>query len=199
MPDTVKKLIIATGQKVHVTMVTEGGKHLLYHTTNPASVFNIRYGEYDAVIAQDNASAFDAGKFREGAKILKDLTTKAGSRFFLYMPWAGKNNRAAQRPMTDAYHAFCRSNDCLFAPVGEVFTRILAKEPPELIYREDGNHATPVGSYIAAVTIFYTVTGRKRILDITTIDDPGVAAGIDPELCQRIHTEACRTARLFNG
>ena len=46
--------------------------------------------------------------------------------------------------MTDAYHAFCRANGCLFAPAGEVFTRILLHEPAETLYREDGNHATPV-------------------------------------------------------
>ena len=31
------------------------------------------------------------------------------------------------------------------------------------------------------------------------IDDPGLAMGFPAELCQRVHTEACRTMRLFNG
>ena len=72
-------------------------------------------------------------------------------------------------------------------------------EPPAALYRDDGNHATPLGSYAAAVTVFYTVTGRKRVLNVQELQDPGVAAGIPAEMCQRIHTEACRTARLYNG
>jgi hypothetical protein len=72
-------------------------------------------------------------------------------------------------------------------------------EPAELLYHDDGNHASPIGSYLAAVSIFYTVTGRKRIINVSDLADPGVAAGFDPELCQKIHTEACRMSRLYNG
>ena len=67
------------------------------------------------------------------------------------------------------------------------------------LYREDGNHATPLGSYAAAVTLFYAITGRKRTVDPTKINDPGIAAGYDPALCRRIHTEACFVTRLYNG
>lgn len=199
MPETVFRLLEATGDKPHVTMLSEGGKGLAYHVSTPATNINIRCGRYDAVIAQDRASMFDAAAFRDAAKALKDMTERVHTKFFLFMPWTGRDHRAAQRDMTEIYHDFCRSNNCFFAPVGEVFGRILQHEPPELLYREDGKHATPVGSYLAAVTIFYTVTGRKRVINVDTINDPGVALGFPPELCQRIHTEACRMTRLYNG
>ena len=80
-----------------------------------------------------------------------------------------------------------------------MFSRILLTESPDLLYHEDGNHASPVGSYIAAVSIFYTITGRKRIINVEDLNDPGIALGIPAELCQRIHTEACRMSRLYNG
>ena len=161
--------------------------------------FNIRCGKYDAIIVQDRATGFDPVAFRDGAKALKELADKAGSAFYLYMPWAGRDNRAAQRPMTEAYHSFARSVGCLFAPAGEVFSRILLTESADTLYREDGNHATPLGSYLAAVTVFYTITGRKRIINVGDLCDPGVEAGFPPELCQKIHTEACRMTRLYNG
>ena len=199
LPESVYALLETTGYKPHVTMLAEGGRGLAYHITSPNVTFNIRCGHYDAVIVQDRASSFEPGSFREHAKTLKKAVENAGAQFFLYMPWTGRDNRAAQRDMTEVYLNFCRTNDCHFAPVGEVFTRILATQPPESIYREDGNHATPLGTYIAAVTIFYTVTGRKRVINIETINDPGVAAGFPAELCQLIHTEACRMTRLYNG
>ena len=199
LPDTVHRLLEITGQKNHVTMLSVGGKSLTYHATSPAALFNIRCGGYDAVIAQDRATGFDPVAFREGAKALKDLAEKVGSRFFLYMPWATRDNRAAQAPMTEAYHSFCRTYGCAFAPAGEVFSRLLLTQPPEALYNDDGNHASPIGSYAAAVTIFYVITGRKRVLRVEELEDPGIKAGFPVELCQRIHTEACHMARLYNG
>ncbi len=199
MPETVLRFLEATGQKAHVTMLTEGGKGLAYHASSPNTIFNIRCGKYDAIIAQEKSTGFDPISFRDSAKLLKEMAEKAGAQFFLYMPWAGRENRAAQRPMTEAYHHFCRSVGCSFAPAGEVFSRLLLTEPADALYREDGNHATPLGSYLAAVSIFYTITGRKRIIQVGDLQDPGVAAGFPPELCQKIHTEACRMTRLYNG
>ena len=199
MPETVLRLLEATGQKAHVTMLTEGGKGLGYHAASPATAFNIRCGHYDAVIVQDKATGFDPAAFRDGAKAIKEMADRASTPFFLYMPWAGRTKRAAQEVMTEAYHAFCRSNGCQMAPAGEVFGRILLTESPDLLYHEDGNHASPVGSYLAAVTIFYTVTGRKRIINVEDLKDPGIAMGLSVELCQKIHTEACRMSRLYNG
>jgi len=199
LPETVRRLLEITGQKSHVTMLSVGGKGLTYHASDPTALFNIRCGGYDAVIVQDRATGFDPIAFRDAAKTLKDLTEKAGARFFLYMPWAARDNRAAQAPMTEAYHAFCRVNSCAFAPAGEVFSRLLLTQAPETLYRDDGNHATALGSYAAAVTVFYVITGRKRVLRVDDIEDPGIKAGIPTELCQRIHTEACHMARLYNG
>ena len=199
MPQLVQELFLATGQKVHVTMLAVGGKNLSYHATSVSAPFNIRYGEYDMVIAQEKAGSFDESAFMDGAKALKELTDAVGSAFYLYMPWVARNNRAAQKDMTDVYQRFCRANGCFFAPAGEVFGRMLLTEPADALYREDGAHATLFGSYVAALTIFYTITGRKRIMKVEGIEDPGVKLGFPVELCQRVHTEACRTMRLFNG
>jgi hypothetical protein len=101
--------------------------------------------------------------------------------------------------MTAAYEEFCHQNACSLAPAGEVFSRLLQLLPADRLYNADGNHASPLGSYAAAVTVFYAITGRKRILDPTTLADPGIAAGIPAELAVRIHQEACRATRLANG
>ncbi|MBE6555100.1 MAG: hypothetical protein E7663_02530 [Ruminococcaceae bacterium] len=196
---TVLKLLEAVGTRPHVTISTTGGKSLVYHTTKHDVLFNIRYGGYDVVIAQDQASSFDPASFRVGAEELKRLAEESGARFYLYMPWACRDDRKSQHVMTDAYLSFCRNHGCRFAPVGEVFSRILQHEQADALYREDGNHATPLGSYIAAVTIFYMLTGRKRMISPRSIADPGIAAGFDEELCRRIHAEACRIVRLYNS
>lgn len=195
----VLRLLEATGEKSHVTMLTKGGKTLSYHAADPAVSFNIRYGRYDLVIVQDRASVFDAELFETGAAAIKKLADENKTAFMLYMPWALRDNRAAQHDMTEAYLSFARRVGCRFAPAGETFTRLLATEAPEALYREDGNHATLLGSYAAAVTVFYTLTGRKRTIDPTKIEDPGIAAGLSADICRKVHAEACYTTRLYNG
>ena len=195
----VMALLEATGERTHVTMLTRGGKGLSYHMADPSVIFNIRYGGYDTVIVQDRGGAFDAALFREGAEALFNMSNDAGSRFILFMPWVRCDARDTQRDMTEAYLSFARKHGCRFAPCGETFTRLLNTLATDDLYREDGNHATPLGSYAAAVTIFYTVTGRKRAIDPTKIQDPGILKGFDPAICARIHTEACFATRLFNG
>ena len=200
MPQIVQELLVATGGKAHVTMLAAGGKNLAYHATAQNTAFNIRFGGYDFVIAQEKAGGFDPISFRDSAKIIKDMADRAGAAFYLYMPWTARDNRAAQADMTDVYQRFCRSNGCFFAPVGEVFSKLLAQpQAADKLYREDGKHAALFGSYVAALTVFYTVTGRKRIIKVSEIKDPGVRLGIPEELCQLAHTEACRMMRLFNG
>lgn len=200
MPQIVQSLFAATGQKVHVTMLAAGGKTLSYHVTSQNVAFNVRYGGYDAVIAQENAGSFEPLSFRDSAKIMKDMSESAGAAFYLYMPWTARDNRAAQKDMTDTYQRFCRENGCFFAPAGEVFAKLLTlPEAADKLYRDDGKHAALFGGYVAALTVFYTVTGRKRIIKVTDIEDPGVKMGFPAELCQLAHTEACRTMRLFNG
>lgn len=199
MPAMVLKLLEDVGEKSHVTMLTEGGQTLVYHCDEPATRFNIRYGGYDVVVAQDRVSDFDPALFEEGAGRLLQMTDAAGVPLSFYMPWAPRDQRKRQAAMTGAYDAFCRRHRCALAPAGEVFSRLLLKEPADLLYREDGAHATAAGSYVAAATIFYMLTGRRRVILPKEDDDPGIAAGLSPDLCRRIQTEACRVVRLYNG
>ncbi len=199
MPAMVSALFTAMGQKNQITMLTAGGKNLLFHAKRADVSFNLRHGGYDAVIVQGKGAEFDETSFREGAAALKEMADSTGTPIFFYLPFAPANRREWQRIITDAYQSFCREMECQFAPVGEVFTRMMLTEPATTLYEADNNHASKAGSYVAAVTIFYTVSGRKRILEPTTIADPGKALGFSPEFCRKVHAEACRTSRIYNG
>lgn len=199
LPATVLALLRATGVKAHVTMLAGGGKTLAFHAATAASAFNIKHGEYDFVIVQDRGAVFEKELFDTGAARLKEMIDEAGARMLLYMPWPLLPNRDTQKDMTAAYLAFAEKNHVLLAAAGEAFGRVMQHEDASLIYCEDGNHATPLGSYLAALTVFYTLTGRKRPLSPDSIEDPGIAAGFSPEHCKKFHVEACHIARLYNG
>ena len=199
VPATVLALLRATGVKAHVTMLASGGKNLAFHAASSAAAFNIKHGEYDFVIIQDKGAAFERESFESNALKLKEMIDEAGSKMLLYMPWSLLSNRDTQKDMTAAYLDFAEKNHVLLAAAGEAFGRVLQQEDASLLFSADGNHATPLGSYLAALTIFYTLTGRKRVLSPDSIKDPGLAAGFSPLHCRSFHVEACHTARLYNG
>ena len=199
MPNTVARFFEAMGQKIHVTMISQPGKDLAYHLTSACTLFNIRHGEYDAVIAQDRAGFFDVAEFERNANLLLSTVRDAGAQTCLYMPFAPMGNRTQQKEMTRAYTELCTENKCLLAPVGEVFSKLSRQSALPSLYAENGKHASPFGSYVAAVTIYYILTRRKRIMRIEDAADPGVEMGFSPDVCRLVHTEAVRTVRLHNA
>ena len=202
MPQMVKELLEYSGIKTHVTMSTEGGKGLIYHCDRQDVNFNIRYGEYDVVVLQDKATNFNADDFKEGGRILmRNSLGESPARRVLYMIWARRMEKEKQQYITDAYTELGNEIGAAVAPAGEVWHKILRESPEmeELLYRPDGNHATPLGSYLAATTLFYTITGRKRPIVLKEGAEPAARLQIDLETARRIHKEACAMVQKFRA
>lgn len=202
MPQMVKELLESTGIRTHVTMMTEGGKGLIYHCDRKDINFNIRYGEYDVVVMQDKATHFNAEDFKIGGRtLMKNSLGESPARRVLYMIWARRDEKSNQAYITDAYASFGAEIGAAVAPAGEVWHKIL-RESPEMenrLYRSDGNHATPLGSYLAATTLFYTITGRKRPIVLKEGAEPSTRLEIDPDTARRIHKEACAMVQKFRA
>lgn len=200
LPQMVKELFAATGVKVHVTMSTEGGKCLSYHCDRKDVKFNIRYGEYDAVVLQGKATDFDPADFlAAGMKLYENALSTVPAHRVLYMIWAHRHTPGHQSVIRQGYTELAKAIGADIAPAGEVWYQLI-HETPELIdqfFRPDGNHATPLGSYLAATTLFYTLSGRKRPINVKEGDEPSARLGIDPALCRRIHKAACALANQY--
>ena len=202
MPQMVKELIEYSGERAHVTMSTEGGKGLIYHCDRKDVNFNIRYGEYDAVVLQDKASNFNAEDFKQGGRVLmKNSLGECPARRVLYMIWARRDEKEKQAYITEAYTSFGAEIGAAVAPAGEVWHKIL-RESPEMedqLYRPDGNHATPLGSYLAATTLFYAITGRTEPIELTEGAQPAARLEIGLDMARRIHKEACAMVQKFRA
>lgn len=202
LPQIVKELLEYTGVKTHVTMSTEGGKGLIYHCNREDVNFNIRHGDYDVVVLQDKASNFNPEDYKEGGRILmRNSLASSPARRVLYMVWARRMEKEKQEIITRAHTEFGQEIGAAVAPAGEVWHKML-RETPDLegqLYRPDGNHATPLGSYLAATTLFYTITGRQRPIVLKEGAQPSTRLEIDPELARRIHKEACAMVKKFRA
>lgn len=198
LPRIVRDLLASVGRRADVVMETEGGKGLIYHCPRKDALFNIRYGGYDVVVMQDKATNFNAEEFAQGLDTLvaDALETTTASRI-LYMPWANQGKPEQQAPMTAAYVAAAEKNACILAPVGEVWHALLRETPDLALYRPDGNHATPLGSYLAASVLFYAITGRVRPIQPKDDDALITRLGLEGETCRRFHRAAAKTMREY--
>lgn len=198
LPRMVSEIFASSGIDAHVSMQTEGGKDLLYHCARKDTIFNIVHGGNDYVVLQEVASSFDPSHFAEGLeKIKQNALDKSETQPVLYMIWANKDNRKYQPTITEAYRLGGEALNTPVAPAGEVWMKLLRGNKELSLYRDDGNHATPLGSYIAAACIFYAITGRERPVTLREDSQPHTRLDVELELAKKIHSEACRTAKKY--
>lgn len=198
MPRIASEIFAAAGIDARVTMQTEGGKNLLYHCDRKDVKFNIVYGKYDYVVLQEVAKSFTPADFYEGIEKFRPTLERSASQPVLYMIWAHRDNKKLQPTITECYAKASETLNAPVAPAGEIWHRMLRGNKSLEFYREDGNHATPLGSYLAAACIFYAVTGRERPIKLAEGGEPHTRLGLDPGLCKKIHSEACRTAKKYS-
>lgn len=141
--------------EVGVTMLAHGGMGWDFHVKEPEVKFNIFYGGYDAVVLQHVAHPMgDLEVMAESGKKLIEWVRMAGARPILYMTWTKKaDGEAAQKEMSDAYLDLQKETGCELAPVGENWWEYHREHPDEELYAADGQHASKIGSYLAAKTI----------------------------------------------
>ena len=97
-----------------------------------------------------------------------------------------------QPAMTSAYRKAARQLNCGVALAGEHWHCLLREHPALSFYRDDGNHATPLGSYLATLTIFHAITGQRP--SPAACDELPIisALGLHVSDCRLLHQEFYR-------
>ena len=198
LPRMVRDFFASVGRRVDVNMTTKGGEGVIYHSEQRDVLFNICYGGYDVIVFQDKATNFNPDDFMKGmGTIAEQSLSQTNARRILYMPWANRDKPEEQAPMTAAYQAAAAKHNCTLAPVGEIWHPLLAAHPELELYRPDGNHATPLGTYLAAAVIFYTISGSSRALNPADDDALITRLGLDPNTCRLIHQAVAAGLKKF--
>lgn len=163
MPHMFAEVCRQNQQEVEVTMLSHGGKGWDFHVEEPEVRFNILYGGYDAVVLQHTAHPMGDLEVMDacGQKLI-GWVKEAGARPILYMTWTTKaDGEEAQGAMSSAYRKLQQETGCELAPVGEIWWRYHREHPEEELYAEDGQHASRIGSQVAAKAIAEVYLGKK--------------------------------------
>ncbi len=158
MPAMFRDICRENGIDAEVTMLTKGGMGLDYHAENEQTRFNILFGNYDYVVLQHVAHPMGEYYVLEnGADKIMEWIARTDAKACLFMTWTEKDNEGFQQEMSARYRKLADKHGCLVAPVGEKWWAYIHEHPDEELYYEDGQHASPAGSMLAARTIFETI------------------------------------------
>jgi hypothetical protein len=155
--------------------VTPGGKQLVWHAGNEATIKKLRERRWDVVVLQDQSQtpAYFPKKFREGATALAEIAREQGERVVFYQTWGRrdgdkKNPKISpdygtmQKMLSRNYGLVAEDLKCDVARVGDAWS-IIEKNHPELfrrLYKGDGSHPSTPGAYLAATVIYQTIAGK---------------------------------------
>ncbi|HEX4931546.1 MAG TPA: MBL fold metallo-hydrolase [Gemmatimonadaceae bacterium] len=155
---------------VTVEMVAQGGASLRDHWMSGEALAAIRRGTWDYVVLQEQSmlgvmladgapSVNDPDHFHAYARLFAREIAGAGATPVFYLTWARKATPALQQRLTSAYAAIARETGARLAPAGIAWQGVRAARPTLELYDPDGTHPSPAGSYLAAATLWATISG----------------------------------------
>ena len=190
-----------TGEKTRPVMLCHGGKSFAWHMQEYFEIrFNLLFGGFDAAVFQQCAHPF-AGSEEEfqAGKRLAELAFRGGVRPVFALTWAEKAHPENQAKMNEFHRRLCLETGAGLSPVGYVWQRVLARDGEFPLYFADGEHASPYGDYLIAVTHCRFLSG-KSVLDLPALGCDffdGEKRGIrEEETMTALDEEKCRLIRL---
>lgn len=167
------------GETVLVTSVTRGGARLVQHADPDTELGQklrsaIRGQRFDWVILQEQSLAPIAAPdtFRNGVSLLKAMLEPHTEHFLLYATWgrkpgaqflteSGLTTEEMTRLLAEAYDKMGAEHGMPVAHVGKAFLRYRQEHPDAEVYHEDGTHPSPLGSRIAAETLWNAIQAAE--------------------------------------
>lgn len=191
MPGMVKKLLESDGSGRKVEVRTHFYGHLDQAVEAPAILEEVKDPKWDYVVLQGAKISMSLSReYSQDPGIeLARLARGAGSQVILYVEWPRRGIEESDFSVAQ-YQRIQRSvPGVLMAPACYTWESTLKAHPNLPAYADDGNHSKPVGSYIAAVTLYEKIVGPK------SGDPKYLVDGVDRKLQQEIRKYAKQANR----
>ena len=164
MPQIFKNICDEKGKDVEVAMQAFGGKTYGWHYGQMTELrFALLHGGFDYIVMQQAAHSPCPSKeetLADGGKII-ELARKCGVTPIQTMPWAEKRDPDHQKGMYDIYNTLSEKYGVKLTVAGNVFEDVFYNYPEIDMYYEDGEHASPYGSYTIAMAAYAAIFGES--------------------------------------
>ncbi|MEZ0324327.1 MAG: hypothetical protein ACAH95_00330 [Fimbriimonas sp.] len=163
VPGMVRQMLETDGSKRTVTtrMIIHG--FLEDQAQNVATRRELASGTWDVVVLQ-GAKLSSSHKFKyphDGAIEIAKLAKRSGARVLIYAEWPRKG-WAERDYILDEYGQIAKAAKVDIVPIPIVWDRVLYRKPELPMWSSDGNHAAPLGSYLAAVCLYFAIDGNRK-------------------------------------
>jgi hypothetical protein len=176
LPAMVERVAEAAGDSVRVGMVAGPNMAVIDHTPSGSEARTaIEDGDWAFVVLQQGPTP--PGICRDtlviAAMRLAPAVRDAGGRPVVFLPWARRTTPQSLGFISESATAAARAVGGVVAPVGIAWREALSADPELPLYEVDGYHPAPVGTLLAALTIYERLFRR----DVRAIA-PAALAGV---------------------
>ncbi|MBK9383666.1 MAG: hypothetical protein IPN34_02410 [Planctomycetes bacterium] len=185
---------------LEVESIAIGGATLRNHVESGAVAEKLATGRFEVLVLQEQSQLplLDRAAFHAAVRELHATAAKTSTRVVFFCTWARRDHPEQRAGLEEAYAEIAAELGATMAPVGRAFERhaALAKRAgskreqtpvagnaasaPLSLYAEDGSHAAPCGSYLAAALLLEAIQGRPaRALarELPARRDPALPTG----------------------
>jgi len=199
MPFIVQAFAHAAGAALDVATVARGGASLEDHWKQGEAVSRIREG-WDHVVLQQGPSSLAESRanMREYTRRFADPIRKAGARPALYMVWPSRDRLAWFDEVRSSYALAAEDVGGLLIPAGEAWRAVWRRDPNVALFRRDGVHPSPTGSFTVALSVFGMLLDRSPSgLPPRVRLRNGSFAQVQPDLAPLLHEGVAEANQRF--
>ena len=165
MPQLVSAMAESQGVSINSYQSTVSGSSLEQHwkgEKGSQTRKKIDENNWDYVVLSDHSlRTIDAPeKFREYGKKFIDLVRSKDAEPILMITWSYKNSISMQKTISEEYIKLAKDFNVKFFPVGLIWDAI-RKDNSNIDLYFDNKHPSSVGSYLIALIITKTLTGKS--------------------------------------
>ncbi|UOB18538.1 hypothetical protein [Abyssalbus ytuae] len=177
MPQLVSAMAKSQGVEIQAYQSTVSGSNLEQHWKGEKGTLTqkrIEEEKWDYVVFGDHTTSTikNPDRFDEYARKFAKLVRSKGAEPIFYITWAYKSNPLMQETVTNGYIQLAKELNAQVFPVGPIWMKSRNLRPDLELYFDD-KHPSPDGTYLVALIITKSLTG-KSVLDIpnrlTTLD-----------------------------
>lgn len=162
LPAQLEAMGRASGIAIHCTMVAKPDFSLEDHWADGEARKAIARGGWSHVILQQGPSALPESRvlLNEYAGRFDREIRRARARPSFFMVWPSAARSGDFDGVSASYAGAASLTAGVLMPAGDAWRAAWRREPGLALYGPDGFHPSRLGSYLAALTIFHTLTGR---------------------------------------
>lgn len=196
LPATLAGIARSGGDTIRVEMVAKPNYALIDHLTlHSGAEEAIRRGGWNVVVLQQGPTSLPVNRdsLILWTKMFDPMIRAVGARPALYMVWPAADRPQDFDAVRTSFQMAAHAVDGLFLPAGQAWLDAWARNTTLPLYGADGFHPSPMGTWLAALTIYEALTGHDaRNLPSTAVVN-GAALAI-PAQTVRLLQEAAHQA-----